>query len=303
MGNFKKSGFYRKLLRPIKHFFGYIFFGLLIIKIRIFPRKLWLFFASLFGKIAFVLFREGRKLSIANIGIAFPEKNEKEKISLAKQAFIQSAKNSIDIVKAMQILNSRTPLFDIIDERYLTEYKNKYGGGIVIAGHIGAFELIPAIWVGKGYKIAVVGRRLYDKHIDRILIKQRERMGIVNIPSDSHPKRIIDLAREGYLVGTLMDTWTKSVEGSPALFFGKKVRTISAPVILSRLLKKPLLPMCIFREDEKHILRVFEPIDIPITKDRESDIAIGLEMANKAIEKMIRIYPTQWIWFHDRFRE
>jgi len=303
MGNFKKNAIYRKFLRPIKHFFGYILFGVIILKIRVFPRKLWLFLASYLGKLAFLIFRKSRNIALSNLEMAFPKMSEKERISIAKESFINSARNTIDIVKAAQILNSKEPLFEIIDEKYLIEYKNNFGGGIVITGHIGAFELIPGIWVLRGYKVAVVGRRLYDERIDRMLIKQRERMGVVNIPSDSHPKRIIDLARDGYFIGTLMDTFTKSVVGRTAPFFGHPVRTISAPVLISRLMKRPLLPMCIFREREKHILRVFPPVNIPITDNKDSDIEIGLKLANKCIEMMIREHPEQWIWFHERFKE
>jgi len=280
----------------------------LILRIIIFiehllPSRLLHWLAGLAGKLGHKLLKKDRRIAEKNLEIAFPNISEQKKYELARSCFIQSALNLSDSIRTMGIIFADPPLYDVEGGEEMDKYYANYGGGIVITGHIGCFELIPGICVNMGYKVGVVGRRLYDPRIDKILVRQREKMGVFNIPSDAHPRTVITLIKKGYFIGTLMDTFTKSVDGREASFFGRRVRTISAPIALSRLIKRPVLPMSIRRNNgERFILKIRPPIEIPITDNTDRDVAEGIERANRVLEEMIREYPEQWIWYHNRFR-
>jgi KDO2-lipid IV(A) lauroyltransferase len=300
----KKGHFYRKYIRPVKHAVGYLIILKCIFLIRITPRTLVLSIGSFIGRLVFRLSRRDRDIALKNIKIAFPEMDDIARKSLAKECFRQSVMNLVDMVRARSIVESDPPIWEIEGEEYIADVKKRFGGGVVITGHIGCFEIMAGIWRSRGFDVAAVGRRLFDKNIDRILVKQRKKMGIENIPSDAHPRRVISMIKKGYLIGTLIDTYTKSVNGIAAPFFGRNVRTISAPAGLARLTGTPLLPMAIFRIGKKRfLLKVWPPIEIPRTRDKAADIRELLLKSNEAIETMIRYRPDQWIWYHDRFRE
>ncbi|RKZ31134.1 hypothetical protein DRQ36_03065 [bacterium] len=288
----------------MKHGVGYVFLRIIIWKIRLSPRKVALFLASIFGKLAFRFLRKDRKIALKNLEIAFPDKSLEEREKLARETFRQSAMNLFDAMRTRKNVLSEPPIWEIEGAEYFEKFHEDYGGGVVITGHIGCFELIPGIWKRLGYKIAVVGRRLYDERVDRLLIKQRESMGIVNVPSDANPRVIARLIREGYFVGFLMDTFTESVDGIQSRFFGRETRTISGPIALARLMGRPVLPMAIYRREKYgFLLKVLPPMEINKTADKNADIADGVLRANAILEKMILDRPDQWIWYHDRFRD
>jgi len=299
----RKSAFYRKFLRPIKHVLGYWLLLAIVFFVRIKPRGIVLCLARLLGKFVFRVSKKDREIALENLAIAFPEISETERIATARMCFANTMMNFADMLRVKSLMKKRPPIWRIEGEEHLREVQSRYGGGIVITGHIGPFELIAPIWKSLGVNVAVVGRRLYDERIDRLLVKQRQKTGVENIPSDSHPRRVLSMIRSGYLIGTLIDTHTKSVDGLPAPFFGREVRTISAPAGLARISGTPLLPMAIFREGKAgFLLKVWAPIEVERTSDRDADIRELLRRGNEAIEAMIRFRPEQWIWFHDRFR-
>ncbi len=300
----KKGPFYRKFIRPLKHAVGLAIIKIAILKIRLFPRGLTLCFMRLLGTFAYLVLKRDRKIALANLSHVFPEKTDSELEDFARNVFRRRAMDLADMVLARKIVNSDPPLWRVQGEEHMRDYLDKYGGGVVITGHIGCFELIPGICAKIGYRVGVVGRQLYDPRVDKILVKQRESLGMIVVPSDASPRRLIRLIKDGYFVGILMDTNTRSVDGRPADFFGLETRTISGPIALSIMLKRPPLPMAIYREDRNHfVLKIHPPIEHEITGDKDLDVKSGLRAANRAIEGLILDHPEEWIWFHPKFRD
>ncbi|MCK5832156.1 hypothetical protein KAH81_00640 [bacterium] len=298
----KKGPFYRRYIRPIKHMVGYWIVSTLVFFLRAFPRSIALWKASILGNLFYFILKKDRNIALKNIAIVFPDLCYEEKKTLARDCFRQTAMNLVDTVRAKSIIESEPRLWEIEGEEYLRDTAKKHNGAIVISGHIGCFELLAGIWTKLGVDVAVVGRKLYDERIDRLLVKQREDMGVKNIASDAHPKKVLSMLKSGCFIGTLIDTNTKSVDGQSAPFFGREVRTISAPAGLTRLAGAALLPMAIYRKKKnRFVLRVWPPIESPMTGDKREDIRQLLIKANRAIETMILHQPNQWIWYHDRF--
>jgi len=300
----KKGPFYRKYIRPVKHGIGYIFIVMIMWIFRVLPRRLVLWKTRIAGKLGFFLLKKDRRTALKNIEFIYPGMKKDNRRELAKNSFAFSAMNFVDIARLGKVDFSNREFYAIEGREYLDEYIEKYGGGIVITGHIGCFEMIPGIVNSLGYKVAVIGRKLYDPRVDDLLVRRRESAGIVNLASDIYPRRIIKMIKEGFLFGILMDTNTRSVEGQTAPLFGHETRTISGPITIAYLMKIPVLPMAIYRRDDgTFILRISPWVEIPRTGDKKADIQKGLELANSAIERMIDFSPKEWIWYHERYPE
>ncbi len=300
----RKGRFYRKFIRPVKHAIGFVIIKIGIWKIRVLPRRITLFFMKILGVFSYYIMRRDRKIALKNIGHVFPEKDSRATKEFAKTVFKHTAMNLGDAVRAERIVEAVPRLWRVEGEEYFQDYIKTYGGGIVITGHIGCFELIPGICAKLGYKVGVVGRQLYDRRVDEILVKQREKMGVKVVPSDASPRELIKLIRDDYVFGILMDTNTTSVDGRPAEFFGHETRTISGPIALSLLLDRPPLPMSIYREKgDRFLLKIWPPIEIAKAGDKEQDIIAGLSAANSMLEQIIMRCPEEWIWFHPKFRD
>lgn len=255
------------------------------------------------GVFSYYILGRDRKIALANLEHAFPEKTEGEIKKLAKVVFKHSTMNLADAMQAKKIVESRD-LWRVEGNEYFQEYMKNYGGGIVITGHIGCFELIPGICVKLGCKVGVVGRQLYDPRVDELLVEQRESLGVAVVPSDASPRRLIKMIRDDYVFGILMDTNTTSVDGRPAEFMGLQTRTISGPIALSLLLNRPPLPMAIYREEgNRFLLKIWPPLELEKTGDKERDLSAGLNAANQMLMRMIEIRPEEWIWYHPKFRD
>lgn len=300
----KKCSFYRKYIRPVKHAVGLAIIKIGIWKIRLFPRGISLWFMRLLGSFACLVLRRDRKIAMTNLSYVFPEKSHNEIKNLAGRVFQNASMNLADAALAKKIIDSEPRIWRVEGEKRLREYQETFGGGVVITGHIGCFELIPGICAKIGYKVGVVGRQLYDPRVDEILVRQRESLGMVVVPSDSSPRKLIRLIREGYFIGILMDTNTKSVDGRLSEFFGLQTRTISGPIGLSILLERPPLPMAIYREEKnRFVLKIHPPLKFELSGDKDKDLENGLRSANIVIEQMILDSPEEWIWFHSKFRD
>ncbi len=296
-----RSPFYRKYIRPIKNTLAYLIIACMIGIVRILPRGFALCMGRRAGDLYRILGKRDRNIAKANIerareyGLSLPD-------DLLKGLFRRTGENSAQIMRKSDLEKGRISIDFSAKETFDTLY-NEGRGLIVLTGHIGPFELIPAYTAKEGYKTAVVGRKLFDPRINRLLVGSRRGSGIENVPSDAGALKLIRLLKGGYALGILADSNTRSVEGQDAPFFGIDTRTVTGPVLLARTAGLPLLPMGITKTSPKTFeIFCLPPIDIPKTADKSQDLAQGLKMMNKAIENLIERAPYDWMWYHRRFR-
>lgn len=188
----------------------------------------------------------------------------------------------------------------------LDTFQRVYGQGdgvIVITGHIGCWELMPAYFAALGYKLSVVARRMKVDRLDQRLVEIRESVGVASIDRNSSPRRMIEALRRGELLGVLIDQHT-SVAGMYVPFFGRPAFTPTAVAKLSIMTGAPVLPMGVFLSARgKHVVHVLPPLVARAGLTREEAIADLTVRCSLAVEELIRIDPKQWVWFHDRWRE
>jgi len=153
-----------------------------------------------------------------------------------------------------------------------------------------------------GYKISVVGKKLYDRRLDKMVVGSRKNFGTTNISSQDSARKLIKLLKDGYALGILADVRTRSVFSEPAEFFGKNTPTVVGPVSLARMTGLPLLPMAVYQKHEDSYEMFFgEEFYVERSDDKQKDIKIGLQTMNRKLEELILKDPTQWIWYHKRF--
>ena len=86
-------------------------------------------------------------------------------------------------------------------------------------------------------------------------------------------------------------------------FFGKMASTPEGPAYFARKFKAPVVPIFIVRKPSGygHQVIVKDPIYYEDTGNREKDdYRITLQMTQE-VEKIIRQYPDNWIWFQHRW--
>jgi KDO2-lipid IV(A) lauroyltransferase len=54
-------------------------------------------------------------------------------------------------------------------------------------------------------------------------------------------------------------------------------------------------------EDNKYLFKILPEIPFSNTGDTERDIMVNTQRHNDAIEDIVRQYPEQWLWLHNRW--
>ena len=293
-------------LRQIKNDIIYALIKALIFTLENLPRIAALRVAGMIGEIAAIIDVKERKLAEENLRRVYGGKWSDTKVKLvARECFVKMALNAADVIQS----RNWTPddLGKLVDVEGIEHFDGAFARGkgvVAVTGHIGNFELLAA-WFAAVSKVplSVIGRRLYDDRLDELVVQNRQRFGIENIPSDASAKTVFSTLRGGRMLGVLIDLDSSKIAGEFVPFFGMPARTASGPIIIGRRTASSIVPMAMFRtQDDRFMIKILSSIDIPQTEDREADILKALTQCNKALEELINLDPTQWAWIHNRWK-
>jgi len=291
--------------KKIRRFFARLLVRILILATRIFPRKRGLGLFSRIGSLAFRLFRRERETAVRNISLAFPGMDEMIVHAMAKGSFSALGRNVFDALRLSYIGGEEViSLCRIEGEEHLREAYEERNGVIAVTGHIGCWELLAAYVSRKGYRLTVIAKELPDRVLDGWLRKLRERHGFTVITRGRSGVSAVRALARGDVLGVLIDQDMEG-EGVFVPFFGVPAHTTVGASVLSLRTGAPIVPMAIHMlPDGTHRIMVLPPIEEPPDElDEDERVRILTERSSLALEKLIRLYPQQWVWFHDRWKK
>lgn len=292
--------------RRVKNDIIYYVIRALLAVFDLMSRAVALMFGRFFGEIAAIIDTKERRLAEENLTNVYGDEWSELKIKLvAKECFVNLGMNTVDVILSRQWTGKE--LNELIDVEGYEHFKSAFdqGKGVVgLTGHIGNFELMAAWYTSvKNIPLSVIGREIYDKRLDELIVGNREHFGLENIPSDAPARKVLSVLKEGKMIGVLLDLDSSKVSGYFAPFFGRPANTAAGPVVIGRKTGSPVVPMAMFRtSDNRYRIKILPAFEIDNTEDKEADIINGLTRCNKALEKLINHDPTQWIWIHNRWR-
>lgn len=283
----------------------YLIRGLLAV-FDLLPRNIALMLGRFFGELAAIIDMNERRLAETNLRNVYGDKWSDLKIKLvARECFVKFGLNAADVILSRRWTGKE--LGEFIDVEGYEHFEDAYaeGKGVVgLTGHIGNFELFAAWYsAARNIPLSVIGRELYDKRLDDLIVENRRRFGLENIPSNAPAKKLLSVLKDGKMIGVLLDLDSSKVSGYFAPFFGRPANTAAGPVVLARKTGSPVVPMAMFRRpDDRYLVKVLPAFKINNTDDKEADIVDGLTRCNKALEDLINFDPSQWIWIHNRWK-
>lgn len=295
----------RRIKKRIKNWFLYRLITSIISLLNFLPRNFAISVGGTLGKSAFALIRDARRRTVSNLSRAFgDEKNEKELRQLGSKVFENVGMNVADAVRLKKM--KWEDIDRIVEIEGLEHFHQAYklGKGVIaLTGHIGNFELLAAWFSLRGYNVSVIGRELYDPRLDRLLVENRESVGLENIPTRAGVKPIIRALKEGRALGVLGDQDSSRVRGVFVNFFGKSARTPVGPILIPYKTGSPIIPMAIVRKGKNRYKIIVKPrVELTLSDDREKDVLDVTQKCTKVLESIIREYPDQWLWMHDRWK-
>jgi len=265
----------------------YLFRALYYLGERQYLHKTWRFFYY------FDFWR--KKIVFKNLDIAFPEKDRKEKVKIAKNFY----KNFLKFFEDVIIFNKNPDLLNIkIKNRFFLEKVLKLNEPVIfVTAHFGNWEILPK-YISYQYKksIAVVMRKIDHPKIDAFFKKVRGDSNIKIIKKNNIKEVVKVLKEDKGLVGILIDQYIGNRK-NPEIIFFKKTRFNSAVSRLAKSLNAIVLPIFIYIERDKYIIEFKE-----YRRFGNTTIEEFTKWQANIIENMIKKYPEQYYWFHNRWK-
>ncbi|MFH0778273.1 MAG: lysophospholipid acyltransferase family protein [Candidatus Eisenbacteria bacterium] len=270
---------------------------------RVLPRSVGLRVFGTLGAVAVRLFGKDRMTTELNLSMAFPERGRKEIRVLARKVWTNLGRNCVDALRLPGVECEELDSFVKVLGMPLFEEALSRGRGVVaVTGHIGNWELLAAYFSMKGYPLSVLARPLRDEGFERILDRLRRAKGMRPISRLTTVRAAYRCLTEGGVLGVLIDQDT-AVKGVFCDFFGRPAYTAVGPAHLALRTGAAIVPTGIhLGPDGTHVITVKESIEICETGDTEADVLVITQRCSDAVEELVRLDVTQWVWMHERWK-
>lgn len=196
------------------------------------------------------------------------------------------------------------PGMDVVNAGVLHAQAARGGPAIFVSGHIGNWEVLPPACARYGMPFSSFYRAAGNPLIDALITELRNQA--MGTPVPLFPKgaagargAIAHLARKNYL-GMLVDQ--KLNDGIPARLFGMTAWTAPATAVFALRYRCPIIMGHVQRVGPARFRLVVEdPLPLPVSGDREADVAALTQAINDVMEGWIRARPESWLWLHRRW--
>jgi Kdo2-lipid IVA lauroyltransferase/acyltransferase len=260
--------------------------------------------AEFLGKILFNVAKKHREIALDNLTYAFGNEKQPDEIEkIARQVFINLVQIVFEIAESLKLDDKDLfKQFKIDGCHHLKKAYEKGRGVLVLTAHLGNWELLSVLAGMIEFPMSVVVRPLDFEPLDHYVHNLRSRFGGKMIPKQRSFRKIIRRLARGEAVYLLMDQNVDWYEGVFVDFMGHRACTNKGMALLALKTGAPVVPVFMVRE--KSGLRAeFGPEVVTVkTGDRQKDIEINTQEYNRVIENIIRRYPDQWFWIHQRWK-
>jgi len=270
------------------------------------PRSLAIRLGRLLGQIAFLLPTKLRRTGERNLEIAFPAAPRKEKRRLLRGCFDNLGRMLGEVSHFPRLTRDQLRSmidYDQVGLAHLREAKNARRGVIFLTGHLGSWEILSFGWSALEYPINFLVRPMDNPRIEKMIEKIRTRFGNRAIDKKSAAREALRVLREGGTLGILSDLNTQTREGVFVPFFGVPACTTAGIATLALKTGAVVIPTVAVWDPKrrKYFFHGDPPIELVRTGDREKDVEANTARFAAAMERLIRLYPDQWLWIHKRW--
>lgn len=192
---------------------------------------------------------------------------------------------------------------EIIGIENIENYKKLNIPVVIVAAHLANWEIALAAFVQMYHKVAAVYRKQNNPLVNTEIIKIKKRQSIKMIPKGKDGiRQLISVIKSKYNIAMLIDQ--KINEGIEVPFFGMPAMTSHQVAKLNLQHGYPIIPIQTIRKSGTSYFKliIHPAIDVKKTDNPKEDIYNITAEINQVIERWIRENPTQWFWFHNRWK-
>jgi KDO2-lipid IV(A) lauroyltransferase len=282
----------------------------LILIARAVPASVVKGISNLLGDSLFFLAKRRRTIAKENLEHAFGKEMTAAEIhELARKSCRSFFLTFLEIIKIRYLftrpdiaerLREQTRNVDALFKK-AKKIHDESRGCIFVTPHIGNWELLPHVSAYVGIPLAIVARPLDNEYLETLIFENRVAGGQVLIPKKNALFTLQKTLQKGTSIGMLPDQST--MKGLSIDFFGRPATTTPVPAILAINYKRPIVVVACCRTTEnKYDGFVSDPIFPGEYSSEKEEITRITKEVTREMEIIIRKYPEQYLWMHNRWK-
>jgi KDO2-lipid IV(A) lauroyltransferase len=273
----------------------------------ILPRSAAIGLGRLLGRLGYLAPTRLRRTGLRNLEIAFPELSRKERKRLLRGCFDSLGRLLGEFSQFPRFTRERLRQiieYDQVGLSHLRRAEAEQRGVIFLTGHLGAWEILSFGWSALEYPLSFLVRPIDNPRIEQMIEARRTRFGNIAIDKKMAARAALRVLREGQTLGILSDLNTQQREGVFVPFFGQLACTNAGIATLALKTDAMVIPTAAVWDPKrkKYFFHGDPPVELVRTGDHDRDVELNTARFAAAMERMIRLYPDQWMWIHRRWK-
>jgi KDO2-lipid IV(A) lauroyltransferase len=285
-------------------FLVYLVFQVLAWWLNLLPLEWALGIGRFLGRLGFSVVRSRRKLALRNLQTALGrERPFQELEDIARRTFSNLGMTLVEFLRMPRFNTAYYRRYARVEGWHHLDRALERGRGVIaLTFHFGNWELPGLGAAFFGYPIVALAQRIHNPWIDRYVRRTRTGTGVTILPKRRVSQHVIHHLREGKIVAIFVDQRERQKSQVMVDFFGKKAATTPSPVVFSLRTGAPMIPLFTVREGHgHHRVIIGAPLVPKTTGDMERDLEENTQAYTKILESMVRKYPDQYFWLHNRW--
>ncbi len=303
----KKKGKKKSRFLKLAEYYAACF---IIFFVGIIPLSVTKIISNFLGDLLFFLVSKRRTIAIDNVRHAFSgEKSRREIEKIARNSCRSFIFTFLEIIKYRSLFASSNALQQLntygknLDKLFGKAKKihDASGGCIFVTPHIGNWEILPRVCSLVNIPLAIVARPLDNEYLEKLIFRSRVSEGQFIIPKKNALFMLQKTLQKGTSIGMLPDQST--MKGLSINFFGRPATTTPVPAILAITYSRPIVVVAACRKgDNQYEGFVSDPIEPGEYTSEKAEIIRITEEITRSMEDIIRKYPDQYLWMHNRWK-
>jgi Kdo2-lipid IVA lauroyltransferase/acyltransferase len=272
------------------------------------------------GRFGYRALRIRRAVVDSNLRHAFPDRDDAWIHRVAAESYAHLARETLATLQYSRAGITRLQSDSDVEGLDAFDVALQAGhGAILLAGHLGNWELGVAMVSGGGFPVDAVVRRQRNPLFDRAINRSRTGFGMRIIDRTDSTREILASLRDNRIVALIADQDARH-SGFFVPFFGRPASSPRGPAVLALRTGAPLILMLPLRGPDARLEVRFRRIDNDL--DDQAGRAIADERSGGALqpaqvrpdargltarfarelEAAVRKAPEQYLWHHRRWK-
>ncbi|MBO4318343.1 MAG: lysophospholipid acyltransferase family protein [Mailhella sp.] len=266
------------------------------------------FLGSAAGSLAWRLLRYRRTVATENIRVHLDVPGDRAAM-IARESFRHTFRSFLDITVAGSVsLFSKDGSLACEDLDHLLGPLESGRPIVAATAHFGAWELLAGLLgetrqMGFDKPMLLIARAYPNEGVQRFIEEQRCNRGITMAANKSVVPTILRTLRAGGIAAFLVDHKPHKSDAVFLPFLKADTAVNLGPAVLAMRTNALVLPIFLAREGTRHRLIVRKALDpLDLKGGRKENIRAIAAFYTNAVEEVIREYPEQWFWMHNRWK-